>query len=91
MVSSCRINHFGINPVSGGSPPNESKARVAVAVRMGVLAQLVANVLIFVALINLNVRKVAIVIMIYRHNVRMVSCGFSCTIMIIHPRWAIDE
>lgn len=86
MVSSCKINHFGMNPVSGGRPPNESKARAAVAVRIGVLAQLVANVLIFVAFINLNVKKVAIVIIIYRDNVRIVSCGFSCTIIIIHPR-----
>lgn len=80
-----------MKPVKGGSPPSDSRARAAVAVRTGALAQLVANVLIFVALISLNVRKVAIVMTIYRHNVRIVSCGLSCTITVIHPRWAIDE
>ncbi len=61
-MSSCRISHFGINPVSGGSPPRERRERAAVAVRMGTFDQLVASILIFVAEVILNVRKIAVVI-----------------------------
>lgn len=90
-MSSCKISHFGMKPVRGGRPPKDNRARAAVAVRIGALAQLVASVLIFVAFINLNVRKVVIVIIMYRPSVRIVNCGLSCTITVIQPRWAIDE
>ena len=62
VANSCKINHFGIKPVSGGRPPRDSRARAAVVVIMGALDQLIASVLIFVVFINLNVRKVADVI-----------------------------
>lgn len=48
-MSSCRISHFGINPVSGGRPASESMVTRFTAVMAGALAQLVASVLIFVA------------------------------------------
>lgn len=64
MASSCKINHFGMKPVSGGSPPRDSRARAAMAVIVGTLAQLIARVLIFVVAISLNVRNVADVMMI---------------------------
>lgn len=90
-VSSCRINHFGINPDRGGSPPSDSSVRAAIAVMVGDLVQPIARVLIFVVFINLNVRKVADVIMMYIINTRVVSCGLYCVIAIIQPRCAIDE
>lgn len=91
IASSCRISHLGIKPVNGGSPPKESRARAAVTVIMGVLDQTVASVLIFVVDMSLNVRKVADVIIMYVARARIVSCGLSCTITIIQPRWAMDE
>lgn len=91
IVSSCKMSHFGINPVSGGRPPRDSRAKVAVAVRRGDLDQLMASVLIFVVDVNLNVKKVVAVIIMYMVRARMVSCGFSWAIIIIHPRWAMEE
>lgn len=64
VVNSCKINHFGIKPVSGGRPPRDSRVRAAVAVSKGDLGQDMASVLIFVVDIKLNVRKaVAVIIM----------------------------
>lgn len=91
MVSSCKISHFGMNPVRGGRPPRDSRARAAVVVMIGVLGQDIANVLIFVVDSSLNVRNVAEVITIYRRRVRMVSWGLNWAIIIIQPRWAIEE
>lgn len=91
VVSSCKISHFGINPVSGGSPPRDSSVRAVVAVMIGVFGQFIASVLIFVAPISLNVRKVAEVMMIYIISVRIVNSGLNCVMVIIHPRCAMDE
>lgn len=91
VVSSCKISHFGMNPVRGGSPPRDSSVKAAVAVMTGVFGQFIARVLIFVASINLNVRNVADVMMIYISSVRVVSSGLNCAMAIIHPRCAIDE
>lgn len=46
-----------MNPVSGGSPPNDKRMSGARDVRAGVFAQDVASVLMFVALFSLNTRK----------------------------------
>lgn len=91
MASSCKISHFGINPVRGGRPPRDSRARAAVVVMIGALGQVIASVLIFVVASSLNVRNVAEVIVMYRSRVRMVSWGLNWTIIIIQPRWAMDE
>lgn len=56
---SCKISHFGINPVSGGSPPNDSSTRAVVAVRVGLFGQIIARVLIFVADADFRVRNAA--------------------------------
>lgn len=45
--------------MSGGRPPSERSTRGARAVIMGAFAQEVASVLMFVALLSLNTRKVA--------------------------------
>lgn len=57
-MSSCKISHFGINPVSGGRPPRESSTRGVRDVRAGALAQDVARALILVELLSLNTRNV---------------------------------
>ena len=56
FVSSCKISHFGINPVKGGRPPNDSRTRAAVVVSVGVFVQARASVLIFVVIVALIVR-----------------------------------
>lgn len=58
FVSSCRISHFGAKPVSGGRPPSDRSIRGERVVRIGVFAQEVARVLMFVALFILNTRNV---------------------------------
>ena len=63
-TSSCKINHFGMNPVRGGRPPRDSNVRVMVVVMIGALVQLIVSVLIFVVATSLNVRKAADVIII---------------------------
>lgn len=62
VVSSCRISHFGMKPVSGGRPPRDRSVRAAVEVMIGVFGQAIASVLIFVAEVNLNVRNAAAVV-----------------------------
>lgn len=91
FVNSCIINHFGMKPVSGGRPPRESKMRAATVVRVGVFVQASVRVLIFVVIIVLNVRKAAAVMMMYVPRERRVNWGANWRIMIIQPRWAIDE
>lgn len=61
LVISCRISHFGANPVSGGSPPSDKRTRGVRAVRAGLLVEEVASALILVALLYLKVRKVEVV------------------------------
>lgn len=90
-MRSCRINHFGKNPVSGGSPPSESSVREARAAMEGALVQAIASVLIFVVDINLNTKKVADVMIKYVIRTSIVNCWLNCEIITIHPRWAIDE
>ena len=85
------MSHFGIKPVSGGSPPSDSSTKGARAVSAGVFAQEVARVLMFVALFSLNTRKVENVITKYVRRVKKVRDGENCRIRIIQPRWAIDE
>lgn len=47
VVSSSIISHFGIKPVRGGSPPNESKISMVIAVIGGEVVHEVAMSLIF--------------------------------------------
>lgn len=57
LVSSCRISHFGMKPVSGGRPPSDRRMRGMREVRMGALAHEVARELIVVVLFSINTRK----------------------------------
>lgn len=75
VASSCRISHFGINPVSGGSPPSDNSTRAAAVVKIGLLDQMVARVPIFVEDEALKVRNAEDVIKIYISSARRVSCG----------------
>lgn len=63
FVSSCRISHLGMKPVSGGRPPRDRRIRGVRDVRMGALAQEVARALIVVVLLSINTRKVEEVMM----------------------------
>lgn len=91
LVSSWRMSHLGIKPVSGGRPPRESSVIIAIVVIMGVFDQVRVSVLSFVEVTFLNVRKVAVVIAMYRIRFRMARFGEYCMTIIIQPRWAIDE
>jgi len=88
---SCRISHFGINPVKGGRPPNESKIRQASAVKAGALVQAEAKVMVLVEFTFSRVRKAAAVITMYVIKARRVMLGAIWATKIIHPRWATDE
>lgn len=85
------MSHFGINPVSGGSPPRERRIRGVRAVRAGAFAQEVASVLMLVDLLSLNTRNVENVMTKYVSRVRNVSEGENCRTRIIQPRCAIEE
>lgn len=91
FVSSCKISHFGMNPVSGGKPPNESRTRAAVDARTGFFGQAVARVLILVVANVFRVRNAAEVIIMYVPSASIVSCGVYWITMIIHPICAIEE
>lgn len=91
FVSSCRIIHFGINPVSGGRPPNDNRTRAVVDVSAGLFDQVVASVLILVVIDIFRVINAAEVMMIYVTSARRVSCGAYWITIIIHPMWAIEE
>lgn len=43
VVSSCRMSHLGMKPVSGGRPARESKTRGVIAVKAGNLVHDVAS------------------------------------------------
>lgn len=91
MVNSCRVSHFGIKPVSGGSPPKDiSKIKRKVEVG-GEIVQEVVRSLIFFAVVSIRVIKVVVVIKRYRNRLRSMMFGFSVRIAAIQPRWAIDE
>lgn len=91
FVSSCRISHFGINPVNGGRPPSESRTRAVVDVRIGLFDQVVASVLILVVSDIFRVRNAAEVMIIYVPSAIRVSCGAYWITIIIHPMCAIEE
>lgn len=91
FVSSCKINHFGINPVSGGRPPSDNNTRAVVAVRMGLFDQVVASVLSLVVSNIFRVRNAAEVMIMYVPSAIRVSWGAYWITIIIHPMCAIEE
>ena len=91
LVSSCKISHFGINPVRGGRPPKDRRIKGVKEVIMGAFAQEVASVLMLVALFSLNTRNVAEDIMKYTTRVSRAREGENCSTSIIQPRWATEE
>ena len=91
LVSSRRINHFGMKPVRGGRPPKDSRIRGVKEVIAGVFAHEVASVLMLVELFILNARNAENVIAKYVVRVRKVREGENCRTRIIHPRCAIEE
>ena len=91
LVTSWRINHLGMKPVSGGRPPRERRIKQAIAARAGDLVQEEASVTVLVASMLLRVRKAAAVITIYVIKAIRVSWGAIWATRIIHPKWAMDE
>lgn len=73
FANSCKIIHFGINPVSGGRPPSDSRIRAVVDASTGLFDQVVASVLILVASDIFRVRNAAEVIAMYVPNAIRVS------------------
>ena len=57
LVSSCKISHFGINPVKGGSPPRDRRTSGVAVVRIGALGHDVVRALIVVVLFRVKMRK----------------------------------
>lgn len=82
---------MGIKPVRGGRPPRERRVKGTIAVIRGAFTQVVARALIFVALLNLMVKKAAEVITRYVERAKSVRAGANWAIIIIHPRCAIEE
>lgn len=66
LVSSWRINHFGMNPVSGGRPAKDNRASIRVALRTGVFVQEVIIVESFRVLVVLRDKNTAAVIRTYK-------------------------
>ena len=91
MVSSWRISHLGMKPVSGGRPPRESRIRGARAVRAGAFAQEAASMLIVAELLSLKIRKAEVVITRYVRRARRVRDRENCKMSVIQPRWATEE
>lgn len=91
LASSCKINHFGMNPVRGGKPPRESRTRAVVVAKTGLFDQAIVRVLIFVADESFSAKNAAEVIKMYVPRARRVSWGAYCRTIIIHPMWAIEE
>lgn len=80
-----------MKPVKGGRPPKDNNTSGVRDVRVGALAQEVASILMFVALLISKIIKVEQVIIIYVIKVINVKEGENGRINIIHPRCAIDE
>lgn len=90
-VSSCKISHFGINPVSGGSPPNDiSRISVREAVVGEVVHVVVISLMVFDE-VEISTMNVETVIRRYSARFSSIMLGANVRIVAIQPRWAIDE
>lgn len=85
------MSHLGINPVRGGSPPNDSRAKGAKLVITGALVQDVANALAVVDFVKLNSMNIEEVIIMYVTKAIRAIDGENCIIITIQPRCAMDE
>ncbi|MGL5345203.1 MAG: hypothetical protein ACRC9O_11550 [Plesiomonas sp.] len=88
---SCKINHLAINPVRGGSPPRERRARAVVDTKIGVFDHMVVTVLILVADVIFRDRKAVDVMNRYMPRASRVRWGAYCEIIIIQPICAMEE
>lgn len=75
LVNSWRINHFGMKPVSGGSPLKDSSVVSVMIVSRGDFVADEAMELILVVLNVLNKRNMEVVIKMYRIRLRRVRLG----------------
>lgn len=75
LVSSCKINHFGIKPERGGKPPRDRSVIRVIVERSGDLIAEIARELILVVLRSLKRRKVVRVIIIYKARLSCVRFG----------------
>ena len=80
-----------MKPVSGGSPPRDSRMRGVRDVTTGIFVQDVARVLMLVDLFNLKTRNAENVITKYVIRFKNVREGENWRIRIIQPKCAIEE
>lgn len=66
LVSSWIMSHFGKKPVRGGRPASDRSVSMRVVFSMGVLVHEVINVDSFRVLVVFRVRKIEVVIRMYR-------------------------
>lgn len=85
-MSSCRINHFGINPVNGGRPPSDIKRSIIRAVVGGDRVEDVVKSLIVFDDVRISIMKVVVVIKRYSARLSKAMFGFNAMIVVIHPR-----
>lgn len=91
VVMLFRINHFGINPESGGSPPSDSIVVDSIIMVWGELVHIVPISLIVVEVVMFISISVGVVAMVYTINVSIEISGAIVMVARIHPVWAIDE
>lgn len=80
-----------MNPVNGGKPPSDIKRSIIRAVVGGDRVEDVVKSLIVFDDVRISIMKVVVVIKRYSVRLSMAMFGFNAMIVVIHPRWAIDE
>lgn len=91
LTSSRVIKSFGAKPVRGGRPARDSIISIVVVERVGVFDHEVEICDIFVADTEIRDINIAAVIMRYNTKLKRESWGLNFKIIIIHPRWPIEE
>lgn len=86
LINSWAISHFGINPVSGGSPLNERRVNKDRTERTGFFDHEIESSLIFLVFRVMNVKNIVVVIKIYRIKLIKVNCVEIFKMTTIQPR-----
>lgn len=85
FTSSWMINHFGKNPVSGGSPPKDSIVIKIIMVVRGSLFHVYDSEVVVVVELSIKREKVVIVIGIYRYRFSNIIVGLYVKMDVIQP------
>lgn len=62
VVSSFRISHLGINPVSGGSPPNAMRVIIVIVESVGEIVHIVPKSLVVLVVDIIRIINIEVVI-----------------------------